>query len=149
VNRLIDYPNVPRGFPSPENVWFGAVYRARNAALVEQILSGRADGWNVHLWALDEVAPRLAGLTRGSGKGGKAELLQRLLDDHAPAPSSWIVLSDDDYRFRRGSLVDLLGLACAANPRTAVSSTPPTSSISCALGWSRGGLTSSRSAPSW
>ena len=115
LNRLVDYPHPPRGFACPEEVWFGAVYRARNSAVVERLLAAGGDRWDVHLWALDAESPSLADLTHGTGSGGKPELLQRLLDGSPPSPSSWVVLSDDDYRFRRGSLVDLLALARTAN----------------------------------
>src|SRR5262249_2790006 len=111
---FVDYPSAPGGFPRPEEVWFGSVYRSRNAAVLEEILAGRDDRRQVHLWALDEVSPRLASLTRGSGPGGRFELLQRLLDECPPSPASWAVFSDDDYRFRRGSLGDLVSLARAA-----------------------------------
>lgn len=112
---MLDYSRPPRGFPCPTDVWFGSVYRARNASMIEGILAAGSGGWNVHLWALDEISPALAGLTRGSGSGWRFHLLQQLLDDFPPPPGSWIVLSDDDYRFRRGTLEDLLGLAQAAN----------------------------------
>jgi hypothetical protein len=114
-NRLLDYPNAPGGFACPDEVWFGSIYRSRNSAVVERILADGTDRWDVHLWALDAPSRDLGGLTRGTGSGGKFELLQRLLDGSPPSPSSWVVLSDDDYRFRRGSLVDLLALAQAAN----------------------------------
>ena len=114
-NRMLDFPEPPRGFACPEEVWFGSIYRARNAGVVESLLAGADDGWDIHLWALDDASPTLAGLTRGVGGGGKFELLQRLLDGSPPPPSSWVVLSDDDYRFRRGSLDDLLALAQASN----------------------------------
>jgi len=115
LNRVLDYPHAPTQFAAPAEVWFGSIYRARNSALVEEILAPGEGRWDVHLWALDEPSPTLGGFTRGVGAGGRFELLQRLLDDSPPSPSSWVVISDDDYRFRRGTLVDLLALAQAAN----------------------------------
>jgi hypothetical protein len=115
LNRVLDYPRPPGGFSCPEEVWFGSVYRARNSAALERILAFAHEDWSVHLWALDEVSPALARLTRGTGGGARFELLQRLLDAYPPSPSAWAVFSDDDYGFRRGSLVDLLALAGAAD----------------------------------
>jgi hypothetical protein len=115
INRLLDYPHPPRHRAGPEEVWFGSIYRARNSEIVERILAARDDRWAVHLWALDDVSQALGVLTRGSGNGWRFELLQGLLDDFPPSPSAWVVLSDDDYHFRRGSLVDLLALARTAN----------------------------------
>lgn len=92
--------------------WFGLVYRARNASTVERLLEsleGRA--WDIHLWALDEPVASLAELTRGVGPGGKFELLQRLADTSPPEADRWMVLSDDDFVFRRGSLPELGVLA--------------------------------------
>jgi hypothetical protein len=100
----------------PEEVWFGCVYRQRNLDRVERLLAAVDEcGGQAHLWALDVEADSLAHLTRGTGPGGKFELLAKLLDTHPPPPESWVVLSDDDYRFRRGTLRDLLAIACAAS----------------------------------
>jgi hypothetical protein len=115
LNRRLDYPHAPRHYARPEEVWFASIYRARNSAIIERILATRDDRWEVHLWALDGVTQALGDVTRGTGKGWKFELLQRLLDDFPPSPSAWVILSDDDYRFRRGSLGDLLALAQTAN----------------------------------
>lgn len=115
VNRLLDYPWVPVGHACPENVWFGAVYRDRNASIVEKLLAPVVDRrWAIQLWALDEVSPPLERHTIGAGPGGRFELLQRLLDSSPPTSSAWVVLSDDDYRLRRGSLDQLVALAQAS-----------------------------------
>jgi hypothetical protein len=115
VNRLLDYPSAPKGFPCPETVWFGAVYRARNAVIVEKLLAAAPRGWNIHLWALDTQTPSLERYTSGVGPGGKFDLLQCLLDRFPPPRSSWVVLSDDDYVLHRGSLAQLVGLAKACS----------------------------------
>src|SRR3954468_10583147 len=85
LNRRLDVGHPPTSQPPPTSVWFGSVYRERNAGLVHDILGPRAD-WHVHLWALDEVSPVLRDETRGTGAGGKFELLQRLLDLAPPPP---------------------------------------------------------------
>jgi len=69
------------------------------------------EGWEVHLWALDSISPRLQGFTRGHGAGGKFELLQHLLNEFPPPRMSWVALADDDFIFRRGTLIDLLAIA--------------------------------------
>jgi hypothetical protein len=115
LNRFLDYPRPPEGFPCPEPVWFGAIYRARNTATVEKLLTPVAgQHWDIHLWALDAISPPLERHTSGEGPGGKFDLLQRLLDRFPPTPSSWLVLSDDDYLVRRGTLAQLVALTKAA-----------------------------------
>ena len=111
----MDYPRPPKGFPCPEPVWFGAIYRARNTAIVEKLLVPVAgQQWDIHLWALDALSPPLERYTSGVGPGGKFDLLQRLLDRSPPTPSSWVVLSDDDYLMRRGTLAQLVALTKAS-----------------------------------
>lgn len=68
----------------------------------------------MHLWALDQPHPLLQDATRGTGAGGKFELLQQLVETHPPASDGWVVFSDDDYLFRRGHLRELLAIADAA-----------------------------------
>lgn len=111
INRLLDYRS-PHNSPRIDSAWLGLVYRSRNTPYVERLISSVEDiGWHVHAWALDSVSPPLQSFTRGIGPGGKFELLQQLLDEFPPPPASWVVLADDDFIFRRGSLVDLLAIA--------------------------------------
>ena len=91
--------------------------------------------WDVHLWALDEVASALAPATRGAGPGAKFELLQRLLDRAPVDEGAWLVLSDDDYKFRRGRSSTFFRSrrrpdSMWRSRRTGDSSTPPTTSLS-------------------
>ncbi len=88
-----------------------SVYRNRNEdtvrALVEPLL---AAGASVRLWALDRPAAGLIEHTVGHGPGRRFQLLNRLLDGTVGRP---VVVFDDDVRFRRGNLVDLVALADA------------------------------------
>jgi hypothetical protein len=99
-----------RGQPPPP-VSAISVYRNRNeatvGALIEPLL---AAGASVRLWALDRPAVGLAEHTVGHGPGRRFQLLNRLLDGVAGRP---LVVFDDDVRFRRGNLVDLVSLAAA------------------------------------
>jgi hypothetical protein len=85
------------------------VYRSRNAAnVVEMVAPVVAAGASVRLWSLDDVPGSLARWTLGTGPGRRFELLNRLLAD---APAGWSVLADDDVRFRRRNLLDLVQIA--------------------------------------
>ena len=92
------------------------IYRARNAAEVERLLLDvMPTATDVRLWALDEVAPTLAGRTVGCGPGGKFPLLNRLVAAaHLPV-DRYLAVLDDDVRFVRGDLGVLLDRAIAAD----------------------------------
>lgn len=89
------------------------VYRHRNAAQVSTLLKGLPTGWTAGLWALDQVALELDRVTVGVGPGARLQLLNRALVRSAPAPERWLVVADDDVRFRRGSPIDLVAGAAA------------------------------------
>jgi hypothetical protein len=67
-----------------------------------------AAGFDVRLWALDQVDRELAALTVGSGRGSRLELHNRLLGDPG---EDWLVVADDDIVFRQGTVADLVGAA--------------------------------------
>lgn len=92
----------------PGPITLVGVYRARNADRVLALCAGIED---VRLWALDEVAPSLAGCTRGSGPGLKFPLLDLLLA--APARGT-VVVADDDVTMVRGSVRELVALGLRA-----------------------------------
>ena len=87
-----------------------AVYRARNAALVEDLIApALAAGYEARLWALDRPARELAATTLGSGPAGRFELVNRLVAD-GDLRGRTLVVADDDARFSRGTLVEFLEL---------------------------------------
>lgn len=102
-----------RGWPALAPVPLGValVYRRRNAHLVTDLLAGVPAGARVALWALDEVAPDLAPLTRGTGPGMRIALLNRLVADLDLPAEAWVLLADDDVRLQRGTVADLLRAA--------------------------------------
>ncbi len=115
-----------------------SVYRARNASLVHAIADPLvAAGAHVSLWALDEVVPSLAPLTRGTGPGAKFDLLNGLLAEHPPPRDAYVVVSDDDITFTRGSVESLarwmrraaLGLAQPAHEQDSHASHPFTKAV--------------------
>lgn len=86
------------------------VYRRRNVELVRRLLDpARRAGWRTGWWALDGTAPELADVTVGEGPGLKLPLLNEALR-RLDATAGWTVLSDDDLRFRRGDVVQLVRL---------------------------------------
>lgn len=89
------------------------VYRSRNEAIVTDLVrTASASGARTHLWALDEPAPNLSEWTRGSGAGGRFDLINRLLQTIDPDVP--VIVSDDDVRMHRGGIIDLLERAEAA-----------------------------------
>jgi hypothetical protein len=95
-------------------VVFACVYRARHEKVLATLLNQLPPGTEVRLWALDEVLPRFAPLTIGSGPGLRWELLNTLLQ-HKPIPDdAWVVVADDDVVFSKGDLGRLLAIADAA-----------------------------------
>lgn len=86
------------------------VYRSRNADRVRRLVEpALAQGWDVAWWALDEVVDELAAWTVGSGAGDRLVLLNEILRRTA-APGQWLVVSDDDFVFVRGGVVELVSL---------------------------------------
>jgi hypothetical protein len=93
----------------PLTITVASVYRARNAPNVAKMLEPLAAvDASIRLWSLDDVPDGLQRWTLGSGPGRRFELLNRLLADAVPG---WTVLADDDVRFRRGNVLDLIGIA--------------------------------------
>lgn len=93
-----------------------SVYRARNAAHVAALVGeARARGWDVRLWALDRADPALASHTIGTSSGAKFPLLNELLNGQDLDRWDWIVVADDDFAFRCGSIADLLAVSEAAD----------------------------------
>ena len=115
-----------------------AVYRRRNAAVLERLLEpAREAGWPVALWALDEPEQRLADWTLGSGAGTKFELVNRLLAERPPESSHHVVVADDDAEFKRGSIVSFLDLARQAELDLAQPAHTLRSNISHRITWAR------------
>jgi hypothetical protein len=110
------------------------VYRSKNVAVLQRLLTGLPAHWRTAWWALDAVHPSLADTTVGSGTGGKFELLNRTiaLADADGSDAQAIVLVDDDVWLTRGSLSRLveltrragLGLSQPAHGRTSKSTYP-------------------------
>lgn len=90
------------------------IYRAQHAALVAELVDqALGAGLVPRLWALDREQPGLAAFTVGHGAGGRGALLNSLLSGRTNS-SSCIVLADDDFEFRRGTLSTMLALGAAA-----------------------------------
>jgi hypothetical protein len=87
------------------------VYRMRFAANVEAIRRQLPADARVALWGLDGVHPELARDTVGSGPGQRFELHNRMLAGLALATESWVLAIDDDVRFKRGSVGDMVRVA--------------------------------------
>ncbi len=86
------------------------VYRARNARLVRRLVrEARTGGWDLRMWALDDVLPEFAAYTRGHGPGGRFANLNRLLQGSDPLTT--VLVIDDDTRFKRGDLRAFVGLS--------------------------------------
>lgn len=86
------------------------VYRQRNAGVVRALLDS-CDRRQIDtaLWALDSVAPELAGRTLGVGPGARCELLNRLWV-MVGAEADCVVVCDDDVKFEGGwTLPAMLG----------------------------------------
>lgn len=88
-----------------------SIYRHGSASTVLDVLGpALRAGFEIALWALDEVAETLAPWTADSGPGRRFELANRLLS-RVEAP--WRVLIDDDVRFHHGDVVELVRFARA------------------------------------
>jgi hypothetical protein len=115
-----------------------AVYRQRNAAVLQRLLAPALDaGWVAHLWALDERSPPLDRLTAGVGPGTKFELVNRLVEEAPPQPGAHVVVTDDDARFVRGNLVAFVAKAAAAGLGLAQPAHVLWSNISHRITWMR------------
>ena len=86
------------------------VYRANNVRLVQAILREVGPGADVRLWALDEVAPDLAGQTVGCGPGTRFAHFNFLYRSKGIEEGAWVVLADDDALFVKGSLTETIAL---------------------------------------
>jgi hypothetical protein len=86
------------------------VYRARNTQLVQIFLRQVDPNADVRLWALDEIAPELASQTLGCGPGVRFSHLNSLYNAKPIAQGSWVVLTDDDVFFHKGSLTKTIDL---------------------------------------
>jgi glycosyltransferase involved in cell wall biosynthesis len=109
---------LPRAVPAsvverPRAVLVLSIYRCENGALVAPLVDdAAARGWDVRLWALDGVDPRLATYTVGASSGAKFPLLNELAGRaHDLASYDWVVVADDDVTFASGGLAQLLGVA--------------------------------------
>lgn len=93
-----------------------AVYRFDNAGTIRSLVDEAVGhGWDVRLWALDRTAASLAAHTVGEGGGAKFPLLNGLLDGPDLDRFDWVVVADDDFAFRNGSLADVLAVSEAAD----------------------------------
>ena len=87
------------------------IYSRRSERVVRRLTSSvEGEGWDVRLWALDEVAPSLAERTVGRGAGSKYVLLNRLRRT-VTRQGGPLVLVDDDVELVHGSLSWLAGIA--------------------------------------
>ena len=86
------------------------IYRRRNAGHVRRLVDeARGARWTTAWWALDEPDRSLAECTVGTGQGLRLPLLNETIA-RAPGRTDWLIVSDDDVVFTRGSLVSLLGV---------------------------------------
>lgn len=91
------------------------VYRYRNASTLFRCVSECAErGWEVRLWALDRIHPDLEPYSRGAGVGARSPLLNSLVAGIDLDGFDWVIIMDDDFAFRRGSLASFLAVAEAA-----------------------------------
>lgn len=91
-----------------------SVYRRRNADRLRLLIDALPASTPVALWALDEPAPSLAGITIGQGRGGRFLLLNQLAD-RVRADGQWLVVADDDVELSAGGLPTLLRVAHVAD----------------------------------
>jgi hypothetical protein len=88
------------------------VYRHKNAPILFRCVSEAVQrGWEVRLWALDQIHPDLVQYSRGSGKGSRCGLLNALIAGMDLSAFDWILVMDDDFEFQRGSLASFLAVA--------------------------------------
>jgi hypothetical protein len=86
------------------------VYRRRNGAVMETLLAPPVPRqWDIRLWALDDIHPRLARWTIGQGPGGKFDLINELLASAVFSPDAYVAVIDDDVLLAKGrSLRDVV-----------------------------------------
>jgi len=94
------------GQTMPPPVALVAVYRRRFAAHVAA-LDASVPGGRSAFWALDEPDHRLAAATVGRGPGERLALLNRLAASLDLGEAEWLLVADDDVRFKRGSPTEL------------------------------------------
>src|SRR4051812_16728776 len=73
---------------------------------IEAIADALGPAAGLHFWALDETTPSVASWTRGVGRGGKPELLNRLMS--FSQESDVVLCTDDDIGFPAGFLAEYL-----------------------------------------
>ena len=104
------------------------VYRARNVQVVQIFLRQVGSNADVRLWALDEIAPELASQTLGCGPGVRFNHFNSLYRAKPIEPESWVILTDDDVFFIKGSPTTTINMM----KRAGFSLAQPGQSI---LGW--------------
>ena len=116
VTRAMIRRFIPRAtFDRTRSVLVVCVYRVDNAAhVIPLVREATARGWEIRLWALDQVAPSLEAVTVGVSSGAKFPLLNGLIAADDTDRFDWIVVADDDVAYDRGSTNDLLTVAEAA-----------------------------------
>ena len=86
-----------------------AVYRRKHLGRMRRLLAQLDQDVTVRLWCLDEPPDTLRHLTLGHGPGVRFKLLNDLINTIPAAKRrDGLVLSDDDYSFRVGTLPQLL-----------------------------------------
>jgi hypothetical protein len=115
VHGIFDSAVNKRAAHRPFKVLITCVYRYKNAPNLSRCVSEAVQlGWEVRLWALDQVHPDLEAYSRGSGKGARCSLLNMLIARTDLSAFDWIVVMDDDFEFQRGSLESFLAIADGA-----------------------------------
>jgi hypothetical protein len=99
-----------RGVRLPQLVVL-CVYRSRFTHHLIRLRATLPEGARLVLWGLDGVAEPLAAETLMTGEGERLVLLNRLLAATEPDPDAWVLVTDDDVLFKRGTPGDLLGAA--------------------------------------
>ncbi|MGI3782250.1 MAG: hypothetical protein ACRYG2_15925 [Janthinobacterium lividum] len=100
---------LPPARPDCGNVGFVAVYRSRYAQHLFGLLAQLGPRATIRLWCLDEPVVELKTHTVGTGPGSRFSLLNRLIESiPADRRDDGLVVSDDDYVFRVGTLDQLV-----------------------------------------
>ncbi len=115
--------------------WFGdqgllflMVYRSKNAHMAMAMLEQLPSGADVRLWALDGAAQELVAATVGAGPGSRFSNLNKLYCSRPVHPGAWVVISDDDAIFAKGTLSSTIRFMVSAG----FSLAQPSHSV---LGW--------------
>jgi len=115
VHGVFDSAVSKRAAHKPFKALITCVYRHKNAPILFPCVSEAVQlGWEVRLWALDQIHPDLEAYSRGSGKGPRCSLLNDLLAGADLSAFDWVVVMDDDFEFQRGSLESFLTIADGA-----------------------------------